>query len=190
MHGPKEHLHYIMWSEFKQGNNDIVISRKYVLFIVIESTDRQIRSWFQVFNSVETSLDDEPRTDFDDEALMSLVKSNLRQSTQKLANMLDNSQSTLYWHLEKKANDSKQADWFQTFLVKTTKADRLSIATNLLLQQRSSPLLKYNITRNGIWVTYDNVQWKTRWINKLTLHNRSQNLSSMGEGILRMCWQR
>ena len=68
-------------------------------------TDRAVGNGFMKFRSGDTSLKDEPRpgcsSDFDDDALKTLVKCNAHQSTRELADKLNTSQSTICRHLEK-----------------------------------------------------------------------------------------
>ena len=84
----------------------------------------------------DTSLKDEPRpgrsSDFDAEALKSLVEWNARQSTRKSADKLNTSQSSIFFHLEKMGKVSKLGVWVPHALSEKNKADRLSIATSLL----------------------------------------------------------
>ena len=71
-----------------------------------------MRNWFVKFPSGDTSLKDEPTpgrsSEFDAEALKSLVECNARQSTRELADKLNTSQSTICRHLEK-MGESQQA---------------------------------------------------------------------------------
>ena len=68
-------------------------------------TDWAVRNWFVKFRSGDTSLKDESipgrSSDFDAEALKSLVECNTRQCTRELADKLNTSHSTICRHLEK-----------------------------------------------------------------------------------------
>ena len=71
-------------------------------------------------------------SDFDAEALKSLVECNAHQSTRELADKLNTSQSTICCHLEEMGKISKLGVWVPHALSEKNKADHLSIATNLL----------------------------------------------------------
>ena len=81
-------------------------------------------------------MKDEPRlgrsSDFDAEAVKSLVECNARQSTQELADKLNTSQSTICRHLEKMRQVSKLGIWVPHALSEKNKADHLSIAISPL----------------------------------------------------------
>ena len=98
-------------------------------------TDQAVRNWFVKFRSGDTSLKDESRpgrsSEFDAEALKSLVECNARQSTRKLADNLNTSQSTICRHLEKMEKVRTLGVWVPHALSEKNKADRLSIATHL-----------------------------------------------------------
>ena len=114
------------------------------------------------FLSGDTSLKDEPRpgrsSDFDAEALKSLVECNARQSN--LDFKLNTSQSAICRHLEKMGKVSKLGVWVPHAHSRKNKADRLSIATSLLSRQRNDPFLNKIITGDEKWMTYDNVARK------------------------------
>ena len=73
-------------------------------------------------------MTNEPRpghsSDFDAEALKSLVECNARQSTRELADKLNPSQSTICHHLEKIGKVSKLGVWVPHALSEKNKADR------------------------------------------------------------------
>ena len=98
-------------------------------------TDQEVRNWFVKFRFGYTSLKDEPSpghsSDFDAEALKSLVECNACQSTWELADKLSMSQSTICRHLEKMGKVSKLDVWVPHALSEKNKADCLSIATTL-----------------------------------------------------------
>ena len=87
-----------------------------------------MRNWFVKFRSADTSLKDEPRqghtSDFDTEALKSLVECNAHQSTQELADKLNTSEYTICRHLEKMGKVSKLGVWVPHALSEKNKADR------------------------------------------------------------------
>ena len=74
-------------------------------------TDWAVRNWFVKFRSGDKSLKDELRpgrlSDFNAEALKSLVECNACQSTWELADKLNTSQSAICRHLEKMGKVSK-----------------------------------------------------------------------------------
>ena len=88
-----------------------------------------MRNWFVKFRSGDTSLKDEPRpgrsSDFDTEALKSLVECNACQSTRELADKLNTSQSTICRHLEKMGKVSKLGVWVPHAISEKNKADHL-----------------------------------------------------------------
>ena len=78
-------------------------------------TDRAVPNWFVKFLSGDSSLKDEPRpgrsSDFDTEALKSLVECNACQNTRELADKLNTLQSTINRHLEKMGKVNKLGVW-------------------------------------------------------------------------------
>ena len=84
MEGLKVHIRHVMLWEFKQGNSDTETAEN-ICSVYGESTitDQAVQNWFVKFRSGDTSLKDEPRpghaSDFDDDALKSLVECNACQ---------------------------------------------------------------------------------------------------------------
>ena len=119
--------------------------------------DRAVQNWFVKFRSGDTSLTDEPRpgrsSDFDAEALKSLVECNPHQSTLELADKLNTSQSTICRHLEKMGKVSLLSVWVLHVLNEKNKADCLSIATSLLSRQRNDPFLDKIVSSDEKWIT-------------------------------------
>ena len=130
----KVHIHQVMLWEFKQGNNATeTVERICSVYGEGTTTDRAVQNWFVKFRSGDTSLKDVPRpgrtSDFNAEALKSLVECNACQSTQELADKLNMSQPTICYHLEKMGKVSKLGVWVPHALSEKNKADRLSFTT-------------------------------------------------------------
>ena len=130
-------------------------------------------------------MKDEPRpgrsSDFDAEALKSLVECNARQSTRELADKLNTSQSTICRHLEKMGKVSKLGVWVPHALSEKNKADRLSIATSLLSRQRNNLFLDKIITEDEKWSHTIMLHAKGSGLTRINLHSRIQKLSFMAE---------
>ena len=90
-------------------------------------------------------MKDEPRpgcsSDFDAEALKSLVEHNARQSIRELGYKLNMSQSTIRPHLEKIGKVIKLGVWVPHALSEKNKADHLSIATSVLQDREMTHFL-------------------------------------------------
>ena len=86
-----------------------------------------MRNWFVKFRSGDMSFKDEPRqgcsSDFDAEALKSLVECNACQSTRELADKLNTSRSAICRHLEKMEKVSKPGVWVPHALSEKKMAD-------------------------------------------------------------------
>ena len=137
------------------------------------------------------SLKDEPRpgrsSDFDAEAVKSLVECNARHSTRELADKLNTSQSAICRHLEKMGKVSKLGVWVPQALSENHKTDRLSIATSFLSQQRNDPFLNEFITGDEKWITWDYVARKRQWVDKDKSPQPDPNLSFMAEKYCCVC---
>ena len=125
----------MLW-EFKQENNATETAEKICnVYDKGNITNQAVRNWFVKLRSEDTSLMDEPRpgcsSDFDAEALKSLMECNAHQSTRELAEKLNTSQSIICRHLEKMGKVSKLSVWVPQALSEKNKADCLSIATTL-----------------------------------------------------------
>ena len=111
----------MLW-EFKQGIKATETAEK-ICSVYGEGTitDRAVQNWFVKFLSGEPSPGHS--SDFDAEALKSLVECNACQSTQELADKLNTSQSTICRHLEKMGKVNKLGVWIPHALSEKNKAD-------------------------------------------------------------------
>ena len=94
------------------------------------------------------------------------MKCNTHWSTWELALDLNTSQFTICCHLKKIGKMSKLGIWIPHTLSEKNKENIISIATSLLSRQRNDQFLKIIISDDEKWVSYDNVQRKTQWIDE------------------------
>ena len=127
-------------------------------------------------------------SDFDAEALKSLVECNACQSTQELADKLNTSQSAICRHLEKMGKVSKLGVWVPHTLSENNKADHLLIETNLLSRQRNDSFLDKIITGDKKWITYDYVAHKRQWVDKDKSPKPDPKAELYGRKIMLCVW--
>lgn len=135
---------------------------------------RSVRNWFANFRSVDTTLKDEPGMD----VLQTLTTKFERQYrskmhvNQNIARVLNTSQSTIYFHLEKLGNVSNLGVCVPHNVSERNKEDRLWNVISLLSQVKSSHLTTRTLPQQTITFSFS---WKTFWMKKPLIFEEKVN---------------
>ena len=121
---------------------------------------RRPQLWFHRFRSGDKSVEDEPRSTFDESKLLQLLNENNRQTTRELAEALSVSHAAVgsNWDLW------RLGTWLPHDLSDTQKWQRMSVAHFLLSRYERKSFLPRLVTRNEKWVTYVSFQRKRQWV--------------------------
>ena len=147
-------------------------------------TDCQVQNWFSKFCPNDILLRDEPRSRW----LKKLVECNSPKSTWELAFDLSTSQFMIFHHLKKIRKVSKQGIWVPHTLTEKNIENHISIPISLLSRQKNYPLLKNIITSDENWISYKNVQYKRKWIDKDKSLQPSSKLKLLRRKFMLYVW--
>jgi histone-lysine N-methyltransferase SETMAR len=159
-------LHY----EFKLGHSATVAAENINRAYGSNTVDvRVAQLWFSRFRAGDESLEEAPRSGrpsiVDEEALLSLVEADPRQTLATLADTLKCSIATVDRHLHALGKVRKLEKWVPHKLTADNKTQRLTICTSLLSRHQREPFFKCIITCDEKWVLYDNTKRGYVWLS-------------------------
>jgi [histone H3]-lysine36 N-dimethyltransferase SETMAR len=166
---PPNHIRHVIFYEYSRGTSAAKAAQN-IKAVYGEDSISQItcQRWFARFRSGDTNLEDAPRSgkpsEFDDQALISLLKTDNRQTTRDLAEQLGVSAMTVDRHLEALGYMSKLGAWVPHDLKETDKWQRMSICQNLLTRYHRKSFLPRIITGDEKWVFHVNFRRKRQWV--------------------------
>ena len=117
------------------------------------TSTRVCQLWLYRFRSGDKSVEDEPRSTFDESKLLQLVNENNRQTTRELAEALSVSHAAVEHHLKQLRFMKKLGTWLPHDLSETQKWQRMSVAHSLLSRYERKSFLPRLVMGNVKWVT-------------------------------------
>ena len=129
------------------------------------TSTRVCQLWFHRLRSGDKSVEDEPRSTFDESKLLQLVNENNRQTTRELAEAMSVSHVAVEHHLKQLRFTRKMNTWLPHDLSDAQKWQRLSVTHSLL--SRYERIILFVTPGDGgyeRWVTYVNFGRKRQWV--------------------------
>lgn len=167
----KEYIRGLLLYDFKSGESAVASSRRInAAFGEGTVSKRTAQDWFKRFRDGDFNLKDSVRSgrasEFDNERLCQLVKSNPRQTTRELAQVLGVHHSTIADHLHQMGKVYKLAQWVPHDLSERDRQRRAEVATFLLSYRRTENWLNSIVTGDEKWCLYVNIKRRRSWVDK------------------------
>ena len=133
-------------------------------------SEKTVQKWFRRFRDGDYSCEDTPRsgrpTEFDAQALKSLVESDPKVTVRELAERMKAPKSSIHFHLVKMGKTCKYGIWLPHELTPVAIAKRLSISTELHTRFHDHPhLLDRILTCDESWILYENTVRRRQWVD-------------------------